>query len=114
MTITFASVANIHLTISRLVAQAPAEKREAARAAIADTRAELNSNAWLLFWAFVAASIILLVKGIVTGNVWVESAANGLALGTLLVNVLVFYDIYQTSFTLASSDVAGRIVSEEN
>lgn len=58
MTITFASVANIHLTISRLVAQAPAEKREAARAAIADTRAELNSNAWLLFWAFVELSLI--------------------------------------------------------
>lgn len=114
MTITFASVANIHLTISRLVAQAPAEKREAARETIAETRSELNSSAWLLFWAFIAAAIILLVKGTVTENVWVESAANGLALGTLLVNALVFYDIYQTSFVLASSDIAGRIVADES
>lgn len=108
MTITFASIANIHMTVSRVVAQAPADRREAARGAIQDTRNELNSNAWLLFWSFVAASIILLVKGTVTGNIWVESAANGLALGTLLVNVLVFHTIYETSFAIAASDVAGN------
>lgn len=106
MTITFASVANIHFALNRIIGHVYAKDLDRGQRAAAKARGELNTNAWTLFWAFIACALILVIKGIVTNNDYVTSAMNGLALGALLVNVLVFYDIYDTLFTLASSDLA--------
>jgi hypothetical protein len=103
MTITFASVANMHFIVSRLVASAPPERQQAVTNAADGMREELDSNAWLLFWAFVAAIAFLIVKGAMGSNLFILSAMHGLGLGALLVNVLVFHDIYSTMFKLAAA-----------
>jgi hypothetical protein len=52
MTVTFASVANIHFYITRIVGKAyGADLNKGQRKADAP-RSELNTNAWLLFWCF--------------------------------------------------------------
>jgi len=99
LTITLASVANVHLTITRIIRDKFPVEAEG-RAAAAPARREINSNAWSLFWAFGVCVILLLVKGSNPGQIYVLSLANGLALLVLLFNGLVMYDIYQTIFDL--------------
>lgn len=101
LTITFASVANIHLAISRMVQQAP--DPAAANASADGARREINSNAWTIFLAFIAAVIVLLVKGWAQGNQHVVAFAHAVGLAILLLNVLVLHDIYRSIFGLAQA-----------
>ena len=115
LTITFASVANIHLALNQIILKVFSGDIRRGQDTAQATRDDIDSNAWLLFWAFIACTAFLLVKGAFgEANIYVKSAMNGLCLGALLVNILVFHDIYRTVFTLASSHlaVAGAKVPE--
>ena len=105
MTITFASVANIHFVLNRIIAKVYADNLDKGQRTADKARRELNSNAWMLFWTFISCATFLLVKGTVD-EIHVTSLMNGLCLGALVVNALVFYDIYDTLFALAASDLA--------
>jgi hypothetical protein len=106
LTITFASVANVHLALNQVIARVYrrdlAKGQNRARA----VRDDINDNAWLLFWAFVFCLAVLLLKGQMGDNLFWRSALNGLALAVLILNGLVLYDIHRTVFALASSDLA--------
>jgi hypothetical protein len=106
LAITFASVANIHLALNQIVARVYAKNIEHGQVVARGIRGEINSNAWLLFYAFLICTAALFVKALFTDNAYVHSATNGVALGTLLINILVFHDIYCTVFELAASDLA--------
>jgi hypothetical protein len=108
LAITFASVANIHLALNQIIARVYEKNIEHGQVKAGEIRKEINSNAWLLFYAFLACAAVLFFKALFSDNDYVLSAMNGIALGTLLVNVLVFHDIYSTVFALAASDLAVR------
>lgn len=103
LVITFASVANIHLALNRITLRAFKGREAFGLQASEPVRREINSSAWLLFWGFVACVLFLIVKGTMSGNIYVVSAMNGLALTVLLLNIVVFYDIYKAIFAIVGS-----------
>lgn len=104
LTITFASVANVHLSIGRLVSNAA--DKATAMAAARRARSELNSNAWLIFWAFLVAMIALVLNGALPGNAHVDAVTTAVCLTVILLNGLVMHDIYRSIFLLVASDHA--------
>ena len=100
LTITFASVANVHLSISRLVAKA--HNRQAAEAAAGSARAELNSNAWSIFWAFLVALVALFFNGHFPADKVADALTTAVCLTVILFNGLVMHDIYRSIFLLAA------------
>lgn len=112
LTITFASVANVHLAISRLVASAPNQKQ--AKVAAGRARHQLNSNAWTIFWAFLASLVALLAYGM-TQNPTIKAAMITACLTVVLLNGLVMHDIYRSIFILVSLDQPnGRITGQQD
>ena len=101
LTITFASVANIHLSLNRFQASAAPSRKQA----IDDIRGEINDNAWLIFTAFIVCVVSLLAKGAFTDPVGI-AATDAICLLVLLVNALVMHDLYHAIFALASAGVA--------
>jgi hypothetical protein len=100
LTITLASVANVHLTITRII-RTKFKDEAAGAVAAAPARQEINSNAWALFWGFGVCVVVLLLKGSFADQPYIVSLANGSGLLILLFNGLVMYEIYQTIFDLA-------------
>ena len=112
LAITFASVANIHLALNRIVMRAFGRSSIGEQAA-QPVRQEINSSAWWLFWGFIACALSLIVKGSMPDHIYIVSAMNGIGLTVLVLNVLIFYDIYQAIFKIAGSGVGGNDGSEE-
>lgn len=102
LTITFASVGNIHLSIGRMVANST--NRQAASLAASGVRIQINSNAWLIFWALIFALIALFVYGQFPEEVMVRSFATATCLTVVLLNGLVMHDLYRTIFILVSNE----------
>lgn len=105
MTITFASVANIHLAITKSLRSSIKDQK--ARARIEKShgvpmRREINSSAWLLFWAFLAIFVAVLVKGEWPKNIYVLSTVHGMGIVATIINMLVIRDIYRMTFLLAA------------
>jgi hypothetical protein len=106
LTITFASVANIHLSVSRMIATAP--DREKVQAASVRVRGQISSNAWLIFWAFLAALVALFIYGQFPKEAMVRSFSIGVCLTVVLLNGLVMHDLYRSIFILAMSAPASE------
>jgi hypothetical protein len=106
LTITFASVANIHLAITRMVSSA-GQNRDAANESARGIRREINSNAWTIFAAFIVAVGSLLWKGAFPHNVFIVAASHAIGLIVIMVNVLILHDIYRAIFGLAGADTGG-------
>lgn len=106
LTITLASVANIHLAITRMLGGVKGDKTAATNAANG-VRREINTNAWTIFWAFVLAVAALVWKGAYPNNLHIVAAAHAIGLTILLVNVMILHDIYRATFGLARADMNG-------
>jgi hypothetical protein len=103
LTITFASVANINLQITNMVrglSNPEAQRRVEAQLA-SPLRSEVNSSAWLLFWAFVVCAVALVLKGAFSTNVYVVSGVHAVGIVVTAINAVVLYDIHKTIFALA-------------
>lgn len=100
VTITFASVANIHLSVSRMVASAPDKKAVQHFASV--VRQEINSNAWCIFWALGVAIFALFIHGACAENSLIQAMMIAVCLTVVLLNGLVIHDIYRTIFLLAT------------
>jgi hypothetical protein len=105
LTITFASVANVHLAITRMVSRAP--DRVAADRVAGEARREINSNAWTIFWALMCALIALFFNGEFPKDKIVDALTTAACLTVVLLNGLVMHDIYQSIFMLVASERAG-------
>src|SRR5690606_20238008 len=101
LTITLASVANIHLALSRI-------NRNLLRIGVTATveiraaRRELNQNAWTLFWAFIACGGLLLIKGQWTSDLTILSFVHGGVLVIFAINLLALHDIYSAIYRLVT------------
>lgn len=117
MTITFASVANIHLAITKSLqsfVEDPLKRARIEKTHGQPMRREINSSAWLLFWAFLAIFSAVIIKGEWPDNKHVLSAVHGAGIVTTIINMLVIRDIYRTTFLMAADptsspdEVAGK------
>jgi anaerobic C4-dicarboxylate transporter len=111
MTITFASVANIHLSITRALQTAvtdPAKRAELEKKHGTPMRREINSSAWLLFWTFIVTFIAVLAKGQFHNNSYIVSLVHGVGIVATVINLLVIRDIYRTTFYMAAEPLAGE------
>lgn len=106
VTITFASVANIHLSINKTQASVndAAKRQHLEDNFAAPLREETSSSAWLLFWGLVICAICLFIKGQFPTNSYVVSGVHGIAVLILIMNAVVLYDIYSTVFGLVGLD----------
>ncbi len=104
VTVTLASVANIHLALNKLVIRRFDGDRELKSAAIA-VKQEMNDNAWIIFAGFGASLIVVLIKG---GNMDVPrvvAAMHACALWLLFLYGLCMYDIYRVIFGIVTLEM---------
>lgn len=98
MTVTTASVANIHITFNRIEAN---HKRPGV---FKDARKEINHSAILLIGLFVASIVLLILRDSASANASILAFFNGLCLIILVINVLVLLDITFTVFSISPHD----------
>lgn len=103
LTVTLASVANIHLSLNRIVITKFSTRKEMVEAA-QSVKKELSDNAWYIFWGFAAVIILLIAKGI-SKNLFLQSAVNAACIWVLLVYILCMYDIYRVVFGLTKLEL---------
>ncbi|WP_312419767.1 hypothetical protein [Shinella sp.] len=104
LTITLASVANIHLALGRLKATLAAKGIDITPN-IVRARSELSRNAWGMFSSFCLLLVVLVVRGAVISVFWI-SACHAAVIVIVTFNLLVLYDIYASIFMLTSLDVS--------
>jgi len=101
MTITFASAANIHLVLNRIIANVFRDNIQDGHRRSEPARKEINEDVWLMFGGFVFVCISLLFKGGLDGEL-VLAIVHGVAVFVIFLYILVFYDIYRVVFRLAA------------
>lgn len=103
LTVTFASVASMHLQLSSMIRSLskPEARRRLEEKFGTPLRNELNSSAWVLFWAFVIGLVAVIVKGQFGANVFVVSGVHAVAIVVVVINVIVLYDVHKAIFTIA-------------
>ena len=97
LTVTLASVANIHLAINRIVANYLSHSAEQKKVA-EKIKAEIKGNAWVIFWSFAVAIVILFVKGLNQSDPLIVAVCNASMLWILLLNLLCILDIYRVIY----------------
>lgn len=97
LTVTLASVANIHLAINRIIARHLSGN--AAQVKIAEeVKSETKANAWTIFYSFFFAVLILFVKGLNDADALIVSACNAGMLWLLFLNLMCILDIYKVIY----------------
>lgn len=86
LTITFASVANIHLSIGRMIIRS--KNPQAAKDAASRVRSQINSNAWLIFWGLVVVLVALFIYGEFPRDDMVRAVMVAICLTVVLLNGL--------------------------
>lgn len=102
LTVTMASVANIHLSLGRIRIRL-LEKGLDIKNDISLARSELSENAWYIFYAFCMLLVSLFIKSHFS-NVYVNSLVNSFGVVVFIFNMLVMYDIYKSVYLLSSLD----------
>lgn len=103
LTVTLASVANIHLTMNRLISSR-FYNNPVMISAGKEVKKELRENCWILFWGFFAAVVILVIKGSAPETDVSHSILNTLVLWILVLYILCMYDVYQVVFGIVNLD----------
>lgn len=102
LTVTMASVANIHLSLGKLRIRL-LEKGVDVREDIRLARVELSDNAWYMFYAFCSVIISLVVKSHFE-SIYVDSFVNAFGVLVFIFNLLVLHDIYKSVYLISSLD----------
>lgn len=97
LTVTLASVANIHLSINRIIVKHFSGRAEHARAA-EEIKSEIKQNAWVIFYSFFFAVLLLFVKGLNESETLIVAICNGAMLWILLLNLMCILDIYRVIY----------------
>lgn len=107
LTVTLASIANIHLSLNRIVRAAFKDKTKGKARADA-VRREINQNGWLLLWLFIVACCLVFLKGGLDDNdIRGFSFVHSIGLVLLLTSLLVLCDIYQVIYAIVRIDTSG-------
>jgi hypothetical protein len=102
LTVTLASVANIHVTLSKILVN-KFDKREMKLAAQA-IRKEINDDALYLVLGFISIIIVVVFKGYPVTNIFALSAINSFGIWVLFLFILSMYDIYRVVYGLSEFD----------
>lgn len=105
VTVTFASVANIHLSLNKLVMGLKWNDENTRERVTEAVRKELNDDSKLLLLLFLATILMLFAKGANPPTEFI-SAIHGLTMVILLANIVVLYEIYSAVFKLAKLEAA--------
>ena len=105
LTVTLASVANIHLALNRMVMKKFKDNAEI-KAASATVKREMRDNAWLIFWGFTLTFVLLLIKGLNDENLIVLASINGIVVWTIFLFIACMFDIYQVVFGIADLELS--------
>lgn len=97
LTVTLASVANIHLAINRIIAKHLSANAKQVQVA-EEIKSEIKSNAWVIFYSFIVAVLILFVKGLNGSDLLMISVCNAAMLWLLFLNLLCILDIYKVIY----------------
>ncbi|KZL05527.1 hypothetical protein [Pseudovibrio sp. Ad26] len=103
LTVTLASVANLHLALNRMVREKFKGNPNIQNAAD-EVKKELRDNAWYIFWGFSITIVLLFVKGLNEDNSTTVAIVHALALWILTLYILCMYDIYQVVFGVVELD----------
>lgn len=104
LTVTMASVANIHLAMGRMKSSLLAKGVDIS-AEIADARREVSENAWVLFGSFCICVIVLFIKGAIEDSEYTYiSICNSAVILVFVLNLVILYDIYGSIYALTSLD----------
>lgn len=93
VSITLASISQLHLTFNRM-------EREAGRRFLIRTRRGVHQAAYFLIALLVAGIVIVVAKPMVALAPWSEALLNGFALIILLWNILLLVSITQAVFAI--------------
>lgn len=97
LTVTLASVANIHLAINRIIAKHLSGNFAQVKVA-EEIKAEIKSNAWTIFYSFFFAVAILFIKGLSEADTLIVSTCNASMLWILFLNLMCILDIYRVIY----------------
>lgn len=103
LTVTLASVANIHLALGRVKRQL-AEQGKDITPQVRVARRELSENAWVLFGAFCLLWVVLFVKGETAQNVVWLTVCHSFAIMIVVISLAILYDIYRSVYRLTELD----------
>lgn len=103
LTVTLASVANIHLSLNRIV-RAAFRDREKGEHFASQVRKEINQNSWVLLFLFAASCVILFIKGHFENNGAALAVTNALMIIVIAAHLFVLYDIYSTVYKLVPAE----------
>ncbi|MDK3073916.1 hypothetical protein QO034_12410 [Sedimentitalea sp. JM2-8] len=104
LTVTLASVANIHIALNRIVARRFGGNVDLKRAA-GEVKREMKDNAWYIFWGFVLTIVVLLVKGLNTNDQLIVAISNGAVVWVLFLFILCMHDIYKVIFGIVDLEM---------
>ena len=105
LTVTLASVANLHMAFNRIVMQKFKGNEELIDAANG-VKLELKDNAWYIFWGFIITVVVLLIKGLNMGNETVLAISHGVVVWVLFLFIFCMYDIYKVVFGIVDLEMA--------
>lgn len=96
VTVTLASVANVHLALNRMVLKKFSDHASMITAT-KNVKKELSDNGWYIFWGFAVMAVLLVAKG-ASENIILHSAVNGTAVWILALHIACMHDIYGVVF----------------
>lgn len=99
LTVTLASVANIHLAINRIISKHLLGNMDQIQIA-ESVKSEIKSNAWTIFISFFVAVFVLFVSGLNKNDQLVTAICNASLLWLLLLNLMCILDIYRVIYGL--------------
>jgi hypothetical protein len=104
LTVTLASVANIYLSINKVISTKFAANDQA-KAAAARVKKEIKEDCYYIATGFCATAMLLLAKGAIDErNLFWLSLINGASMWVLVFCLLCMIDVYQVAFGVANMD----------
>lgn len=97
LTVTLAAVANIIVTINRLVRSVESPS-EGLKVAAEEAKLQVKRSAWLIFYGFVCAAIVLFIKGFPNISDDGVAMCNALIVWLLSLYCLALFEIYSVLF----------------
>lgn len=102
MTVTLASVANVNLTLNRIVAQR-FKNNKTMKLAASEVKGELKDNCWYIFWGFFVASLLVFFRGSVSDTLSI-AVINAIVVWIFFLYLFCMFDVYQVVFGISDMD----------
>ena len=113
LTVTFASVANIHMSLNRILLER-FKKNEKMLLAADGIKKELRDDAWIIFGGFIVMVVLLIVKGEFDKSDYVASSVNCAGIWLMALYIVCILDIYRVVFGLSRLELELGLASDND